>query len=172
MIRGRAWRFMDDVDTDAIIPGRYLDDYSPENLAKHAMEGADPSFASKVKRGDIIVAGKRFGIGSSREQAPIALKAAGIEVILAESFARIFYRNAVNQGMLPLVCPGCGEAFGTGETISVDAEKGMARSEDRPGKALKLQEMSPYIFRIYSAGGLVRLLRSELGTAEGDNKNK
>jgi len=163
MMRGKVWKFADDIDTDAIIPGRYLDDYSPSSLSKHVMEGADPSFASKVSKGDIIVAGRHFGIGSSREQAAIALLSAGVEVILAESFARIFYRNAVNQGMLPLVCPGCSEAFSTGEEITVDVEKGMARSTGERGRSVKLESMSPTVSKIHSAGGLVKLVRSELG---------
>ncbi|HXZ23225.1 MAG TPA: 3-isopropylmalate dehydratase, partial [Methanomassiliicoccales archaeon] len=96
MIKGRAFKFGDHINTDLIIPGRYLDDYSVANLAKHVMEDADPSFAGKVRQGDVIVAGRNFGCGSSREQAPLALKHAGVSVIVAASFARIFYRNAIN----------------------------------------------------------------------------
>ena len=172
MIRGKVWKFADDIDTDAIIPGRYLDDYSPSSLAKHVMEGVDPTFASKVSKGDIIVAGRHFGIGSSREQAATALLAAGVEVILAESFARIFYRNAVNQGMLPLVCPGCSEAFRTGEQITVDVEKGIVQSAGEAGKVINLERMSPYISKIHASGGLVKLVRSELGRTCGDGMDK
>jgi 3-isopropylmalate/(R)-2-methylmalate dehydratase small subunit len=162
MIRGKVWRFGDDVDTDAIIPGRYLDDYTPENLARHVMEGVDPSFASKVSRGDIIVAGRHFGIGSSREQAPIALKAAGVEVILAESFARIFYRNAVNLGMLPLICPGCSESFVEGETLSVDLDEGRAYVSSELERVLELRHLPPIIAAIRASGGLASMVRSEL----------
>ena len=163
MICGKVWKFADDIDTDAIIPGRYLDDYSPFSLAKHVMEGVDPTFASKVSKGDIIVAGRHFGIGSSREQAATALLVAGVEVILAESFARIFYRNAVNKGMLPLICKGGAEAFETGEQIVIDIEKGVAHSAEESGKSVALDKMSPYISKIYSSGGLVKLVISELG---------
>jgi len=172
MICGKVWKFADDIDTDAIIPGRYLDDYSPLSLAKHVMEGVDPTFASKVSKGDIIVAGRHFGIGSSREQAATALLAAGVEVILAESFARIFYRNAVNQGMLPLICKCGAEAFETGEQIVIDAEKCIARSAVNPKKIIDLERMSPYISKIHSSGGLVKLMRSELLTTSGDGKDK
>lgn len=163
MIRGKVWKFADDIDTDTIIPGRYLDDYSSSSLAKHVMEGVDPTFASKVSRGDIIVAGNHFGIGSSREQAATALLASGVEIILAESFARIFYRNAVNQGMLPLICPGCSATFETGDQIIIDIEKGNVRNAANPEKFVRLEGMSPYISKIHSAGGLVKLIRSELG---------
>ncbi|MEW6215144.1 MAG: 3-isopropylmalate dehydratase small subunit, partial [Nitrospirota bacterium] len=99
LIRGRVWRFGNDIDTDVIIPARYLNTFEPEELAKHVMEGVDKDFYSKIKTGDIIVAGKNFGCGSSREHAPIALKAAGIQAVIAKSFARIFYRNAFNIGL-------------------------------------------------------------------------
>jgi len=170
MIQGKVWRFGDDIDTDAIVPGRYLDDYSPENLAKHVMEGVDPSFASKVSKGDIIVAGRHFGIGSSREQAPIALRAAGVEVILAESFARIFYRNAVNLGMLPLICPGCSEMFREGETMCVDIEHGRVFSSLMPEKSFELLPLPPIIAAIHSSGGLANLVRAELDMARGKDK--
>lgn len=172
MKAGKAWKFGNDVDTDAIIPGRYLDNYSPEFLASHVMEGVDGSFAKKVSRGDIIVSGEHFGIGSSREQAAIAIMAAGVEIILAESFARIFYRNAVNRGMLPLICPGCSKEFEEGETICVDVENRKAYSERDPARSLELQGLSPLISKIHSSGGLVNLLREELRIAEGDGKNK
>lgn len=158
---GRAWRFGDAIDTDVIIPGHYLDNYSPEFLAKHVMEGVDPAFSSKVSKGDIIVAGKHFGIGSSREQAAIALKAAGVEMILAESFARIFFRNAVNLGMLPIVCPGCSNMFESGEQICVDIERGKVLSSGTTTKSLEFQPLSPLVAKIFEAGGLVNMLRSE-----------
>lgn len=172
MIVGKVWKFGDDVDTDVIIPGRYLDNYSPEFLASHVMEGADSTFAKKVAKGDIIVAGKHFGIGSSREQAAIALKAAGIEIILAESFARIFYRNAVNRGMLPLVCPGCSKSFEEGELLCIDVDSGKASPKGDSARSLDLQGLSPVISKIHSSGGLVNLLRAELGTAGGKGKDK
>jgi len=167
MIYGRVWKFGNDIDTDAIIPGCYLDNYSPEHLARHVMEGIDADFHFKVSEGDFIVAGKHFGIGSSREQAAIALKAAGIKVLLAESFARIFYRNAINQGLLPLVCPNCSNVFITGEKICVDLERGIVSSSDEPRKILDFQQLTPAIARIFEAGGLINLLRSEIqGSSE------
>jgi len=162
MICGRVWKFGNDIDTDVIIPGRYLDNYSPKHLAKHVMEGVDIDFHSKVSEGDFIVAEKHFGIGSSREQAVIALKAAGIRVLLAESFARIFYRNAVNHGLLPLVCPNCSEVFETGEKICIDLEKGIIFSSEKPEKKLDFQQLPTPIARIVEAGGLINILKSEI----------
>lgn len=161
---GRAWKFGDDINTDVIIPGRYLDNYSPDFLAEHVMEGIDPTFSSKVSKGDIIIAGKHFGIGSSR-QAAVALKAVGVEIVLAESFARIFYRNAINQGMLPIVCPGCSSDFENGEEVCVDVEKGTAISS---GKTLGFQKLSPIVSRIHDAGGLAKMLRIEMEQAKND----
>jgi 3-isopropylmalate dehydratase small subunit len=159
---GRAWVFGDAVDTDVIIPGQYLDNYSPEFLAKHAMEGIDPTFSSRVMKGDIIVAGKYFGIGSSREQAVIALKAAGVGIILAESFARIFFRNAINLGMLPIVCPGCARMFRSGDELCIDAEQGKVFDSKDSKRSLTFKPLSPTISKIYEAGGLVNLLRTEI----------
>lgn len=159
---GRAWVFGDAIDTDVIIPGQYLDNYSPEFLAKHVMEGIDPTFPSRVAKGDIIVAGKYFGIGSSREQAAIALKAVGVEIILAESFARIFFRNAINLGMLPIVCPGCSGKFRSGNELCVDIEKGKVFDSKDPKQSLGFKPLSPMISKIYEAGGLVNLLRAEV----------
>jgi len=166
MICGRAWKFGDNIDTDVIIPGRYLDNYSPEYLAKHVMEGVDTSFASKVKKGDIIVAGKHFGIGSSREQAAIALKAAGIQAVIAESFGRIFFRNAVNQGMLIITCPGCSKKIETDEEICIDLEKCKISIGKNAQKELLFKEMSPIITKIFNAGGLVKMLQAEFSNAE------
>ena len=171
MKQGRAWVFGDSVDTDVIIPGQYLDNYSPEFLAKHVMEGIDPAFSSQVRKGDIIVAGKYFGIGSSREQAATALKAAGIEIILAESFARIFFRNAVNLGMLPIVCHGCAGKFRSGDELCVDIEHGKASDSKDSKRSLDFKPLSPTISRIYEAGGLINLLRSETGQRNADEKN-
>ena len=162
MRSGRVWRFGDGIDTDAIIPGQYLDNQDPGFLAKHVMEGIDSAFSSNVAKGDIIVAGKRFGIGSSREQAVIALKAAGVETVLAESFARIFYRNAVNLGMLPIVCPGCAGMFKSGDEIIIDLEGGKVNNPKDSRRSLDIIPLSPTISEIYSAGGLVNLLRAEM----------
>jgi 3-isopropylmalate dehydratase, small subunit (EC 4.2.1.33) len=120
MIRGRVWKFKDDVDTDQIIPARYLVTTDPKELAKHVMEDADPTFPSKVKEGDILVAGKNFGCGSSREHAPLAIKGAGIAAVVAESFARIFFRNAINLGLLIIESPEAAREAEEGDILEID----------------------------------------------------
>lgn len=159
MICGRVWIYGSDIDTDKIIPGRYLDNYSPEFLAAHAMEGEDPEFTGKVLQGDMIAAGENFGIGSSREQAVIALKHAGIRVIIAESFARIFYRNAVNHGLLPIISLNCSAVFENGEEICVDLEKRSIASKSDPSKVTELLAIPSIIRKIYDAGGLIGMLK-------------
>lgn len=154
----RAWVFGNDISTDLIIPGRYLVDHEPGKLAKYAMEGADPKFAEKVRRGDVIIAGKNFGCGSSREQAPVALKGAGISVIIAESFARIFYRNSINQGLLPLTCRGVRKGFKSGDKIKFDLKKGTVRNL-RTNRTFKAEPLPPLMLEIINAGGLLPYLK-------------
>lgn len=154
----RAWVFGEDVSTDLIIPGRYLIERDPESLAKHAMEGADPNFSNDVRRGDVLIAGKNFGCGSSREHAPIALKFAGISVIVAESFARIFYRNAINQGIPVLICEGIQEKFETGDEIEVDREGGNITNLDT-GESFKTDPLPPLLDDIVNAGGLLEYMK-------------
>jgi 3-isopropylmalate dehydratase small subunit len=160
LIKGRAWKFGDHINTDLIIPGRYLDDYSPANLAKHVMEDADPGFASKVRQGDIVVAGRNFGCGSSREQAPLALKYSGISAVVAGSFARIFYRNAINVGLPLVVCANAGDEVSTGEIIEVDLKKGFVGLPS--GKELKFDPLPPFLVEILDKGGLVPYVRERL----------
>ena len=155
VLPGRVWRFGNDVDTDAIIPGRFLTLYDPRELAKHAVEGTRDDFAGGAKDGDLIVAGRNFGCGSSREHAPLALKGAGIRVIVAGSFARIFYRNAINSGMLPLVCPGAPE-IRDGQTGELDLERGILTVE---GKRYELEPVPGFLREIVDAGGLVEYAR-------------
>ena len=155
MLSGRVWRFGDDVDTDAIIPGRFLTLYDPRELARHAFEGTRDDFAGGAKEGDFIVAGRNFGCGSSREHAPLALKGAGIRIIVAGSFARIFYRNAINSGMLPLVCPGAGE-IRDGQRAELDLEGGALIVE---GKRYDLEPVPAFLREIVDAGGLVEYAR-------------
>jgi len=155
VLMGRVWRFGDDVDTDAIIPGRFLTLYDPRELAKHAFEGTRDDFAGGAREGDFIVAGRNFGCGSSREHAPLALKGAGIRVIVARSFARIFYRNAINSGMLPLVCPGAGE-IRDGRDGELDLEGGALIVE---GKRYDLEPVPAFLREIVDAGGLVEYAR-------------
>ena len=120
LLRGKVWTFGNDIDTDAIIPARYLNTSDPAELARHCMEDADPDFPSKVSSGDIIVAGKNFGCGSSREHAPLALKEAGVACVIAESFARIFYRNAVNIGLPILESPDASAVLQEGNQVEID----------------------------------------------------
>lgn len=161
MIRGRAWLFGDHINTDLIIPGRYLDDYSPENLVKHVMEAADPSFAKQVAKGDIIVAGRNFGCGSSREQAPLALKLAGVSGVIAVSFARIFFRNAVNVGLPVIICPQAHVLLRHGEDVEVDLDRGLVRSV-LTGKELRFEPLPKFLVEILDNGGLVPYVRERL----------
>ena len=148
-ISGRVWKFKDNIDTDVIIPGKYLRTTDMSVFASHVMEGIDPGFSHNVKKGDIIVAGKNFGCGSSREQAPLALKHAGVACIVAESFARIFFRNAINVG-LPIIEARveCQE----GEIIDIDLEKGIVKADDSPYTGTKLPD---FLREILADGGLV-----------------
>ena len=155
VLSGTVWRFGDDVDTDAIIPGRFLTLYDPRELAKHAFEGTRDDFAGGAKEGDLIVAGRNFGCGSSREHAPLALKGAGIRVIVARSFARIFYRNAINSGMLPLVCAAAGE-ISDGQMAGLDLEGGILTVD---GKRYELEPVPAFLREIVDAGGLVEYAR-------------
>jgi len=160
-IRGKAVTVGDDINTDLIIPGKYLTLLSPEELAKHAMEGLDPDFVRKARDGVIIVAGKNFGCGSSREQAPIALKYAGVRCVLAESFARIFYRNAINIGLPVLECPGILGNVDFEDQLFVDLAEGKVMNLSRGGsfQALKLPR---FILEIINDGGLIENLKKRL----------
>ncbi|MDD1770156.1 MAG: 3-isopropylmalate dehydratase small subunit, partial [Methanomassiliicoccales archaeon] len=162
MIRGRVWKFGDHINTDLIIPGRYLDDYNIQNLAKHVMEDADPSFVRNLQPGDVIVAGRNFGCGSSREQAPSALKAAGVSAVVAGSFARIFYRNAINVGLPVIVCPEAAEEVAQGESVEIDTEKGTIRIS--AGRELRFKPLPAFLRDILDAGGLVPYARKRLAS--------
>ncbi len=159
----RIWKFGDDVNTDLIIPGRYLDNYDSKHLASHAMEGANPSFASQVSPGDIIVAGENFGCGSSREQAVIALKCAGVSAVIAKSFARIFYRNAVNLGLMVLVSKTAHDVFSDGEIASLDPESNSLVSQGGSKRA-GFEPIPAHILRILDKGGLVPFIKDRLRT--------
>ncbi len=148
---GRAWKFGDDIDTDAIIPGRFLTIYDPKELASHAFEGTRNEFAAEAKDGDVIVAGRNFGCGSSREHAPLALKGAGIEFVVAKSFARIFYRNAINTGVLPLVCPDT-DKIADGADVFVNLSQAYIETDK---KQYPLEPIPEFMMRIVEAGGLV-----------------
>jgi len=161
ILKGKAWKFGADVDTDLIIPARYLNTSDPKGLAKHCMEDADPAFAGKVSSGDLIVAGNNFGCGSSREHAPIAIKAAGVSCVVAASFARIFYRNAFNLGLPILESPEAAEAVKTGDEIEVDLATGKITnlSQDRTYQA---QPVPPFMQELLAAGGLMPYVMKRL----------
>ena len=160
-ITGKAWKYGDNVDTDAIIPARYLNMSSAEELAAHAMEDIDRSFATEVKPGDIIVAGKNFGCGSSREHAPLALKGCGVGCVIAESFARIFYRNAINIGLPILECAEAAQEIQAGQTLDVDLAGGTIHVRET-GRTYRAMPYPPFMLELVDAGGLVEYTRRKL----------
>lgn len=160
-IQGKAWKFGNDVDTDAIIPARYLNTTDPKELASHCMEDADPDFASKVKPGDILAAGKNFGCGSSREHAPIAIKAAGVSCVIAYSFARIFYRNSFNMGLPILECPEGAERIETGDELEIDLDSGAIINRSK-GETYHAQAIPPFMQKLIAAGGLIEYVREQM----------
>jgi 3-isopropylmalate/(R)-2-methylmalate dehydratase small subunit len=161
LFRGRVWKFDDDIDTDVIIPARHLMTFDANELAKHVMEDVDPEFAGKVQEGDIIVAGKNFGCGSSREHAPIAIRGAGVSVVIAKSYARIFYRNSINIG-LPLVeCPEAVDDAEDGDILEVDTTEG-AVINVRTGKEYLAKPHAPYVQEIVKAGGLMEAVAARV----------
>lgn len=159
--KGTAFRYGRDVDTDVIIPARYLNTSDPVELAKHCLEDLDPTFVSRVKRGDIIVADENFGCGSSREHAPVAIKAAGVSVVIAKSFARIFYRNAINIGLPIMECPEAADAISDGDVVYVDADTGVVRDETT-GATFQAQPFPPFIQEIINEGGLVARTKRQM----------
>lgn len=160
-VAGRVWKYGDDVNTDYIIPGRYLELVDPREMAKHAMEGIDPDFSEKVRQGDVIVGGANFGCGSSREHAPLALKYAGVRAVVAESFARIFYRNAINIGLLALECPGVSQAVDEGDVVEVDVDIGKIIV---PAKSCELdfRPLPGFMVEVLNEGGLVTYIRNHM----------
>ena len=158
MIRGIVHRYGSNVDTDVIIPARYLNTASEEELAAHCMEDVDPAFRGRVKAGDILVAEDNFGCGSSREHAPIAIKASGVSLVIANTFARIFYRNAINIGLPILECPEAVRNIRAGDTVSCDLAKGEIRNETT-GALFSAQPFPEFIQKIISAGGLINSIR-------------
>lgn len=153
-IRGKAIKYGDNVDTDAIIPARFLNISDPGELSKHAMEGIDASFASSVKKGDMLVAGLNFGCGSSREHAPLALKAAGISVVIASSFARIFFRNAINIGLPVLESPEAVKATERNDIVEVNLAEGIIKNATKE-LSFQAKPLPPFLLELMKAGGLV-----------------
>ena len=162
-LRGKVWKFGSDVDTDLIIPARYLNTSDPKELAKHCMEDADPAFAGRVSSGDFIAAGNNFGCGSSREHAPIAIKTAGVSCVIAASFARIFYRNAFNLGLPILESPEAAEDVKTGDELEVDLATGKIASLSR-NRTYQSQPVPPFMQELLAAGGLMSYVMKRLAS--------
>ena len=156
----KAHKYGDNVDTDVIIPARHLNTSDPAELAAHCMEDIDPAFAARVRCGDILVAGRNFGCGSSREHAPIAIKASGISCVVAESFARIFYRNALNIGLPILECPAAAKAISAGDDVSVDLATGEI-ADLTTGQRFQSEPFPPFMMELIAAGGLDAYLKGE-----------
>jgi 3-isopropylmalate/(R)-2-methylmalate dehydratase small subunit len=161
MLKGKVWRYGDNVDTDAIIPARYLNVSTSEELALHCMEDIDRDFAGAVQPGDVIVGGRNFGCGSSREHAPLAIKGLGVSCVIAETFARIFYRNAINIGLPILECPEAVTGAEAGQTLEVELETGTIRNLDT-GQVFQAAPYPPFMMEIISVGGLIEFTREEL----------
>ena len=160
--KGTAHRYGRDIDTDVIIPARYLNTSDPAELAKHCLEDLDTSFVERVKPGDIIVAEENFGCGSSREHAPICIKAAGVDAVIAKSFARIFYRNSINIGLAILECPEAVDAIKQGDVVSIDADAGTI-TDETTGETFQAEPFPPFIREIIEEGGLVNRWKKKLG---------
>jgi 3-isopropylmalate/(R)-2-methylmalate dehydratase small subunit len=159
--KGNAWLFGRDIDTDLIIPARYLKTSDPVELGKHCMEDADPEFVNKVNPGDIIVAQENFGCGSSREHAPIAIKAAGVPVVIAKSFARIFYRNAINMGLAIMESPEAVDGISLGDEIEVDTDSGKIVNLTT-GKEYQAKPFPDFISNIINQGGLINYVKEKV----------
>jgi 3-isopropylmalate/(R)-2-methylmalate dehydratase small subunit len=160
-IKAKAIVFGANIDTDVILPGKYLILVDPNELAKHALEGLDADFPAKAKGGVIVVGGRNFGCGSSREQAPLALKYSGVKCVIAESFARIFFRNAINIGLPVIECKGISAAVKTGDALTVDFETGKIENTSN-GKKFQVEKLPPFIMEILNDGGLIEHLRRKM----------
>ena len=161
MISGKVWKYGDNVDTDVIIPARYLNDPDPAALASHCMEDIDDTFAGSVNKGDIMVGGWNFGCGSSREHAPISIQASGVAVVIAASFARIFYRNAINIGFPILECPEAAAEINKGDEVEVDLETGSI-VDKTSGKTYQANPQPAFIGKMIEAGGLLKYLKTKV----------
>jgi len=168
VVKGRAWKFGDDVNTDEIIPARYLNLTDPLKLAEHVMEDADPEFPSKVERGDIIIAGKNFGCGSSREHAPIAIKAAGVSCVIAASFARIFFRNSFNMGLLIFESPLAAQGIREGDTVEIHLEEGLIRNTNT-GETFEVARIPAFMQELLDHGGLIEHIKRQQTAQRNDS---
>jgi 3-isopropylmalate/(R)-2-methylmalate dehydratase small subunit len=165
IFKGKVWKFGDNIDTDAIIPARYLTTSDPRELAAHCMEDADPNFVARMKTGDIILGGENFGCGSSREHAPISIKAAGVSCVIAKSFARIFYRNAFNMGLPIFESKELADAIEEGAEITVDSSKGTITAEGQK-RTFKINPIPPFMEKLIADGGLMQHLSLQRGKNE------
>ena len=156
--QGTVYKYGDNIDTDVIIPARYLNTQDAKELASHCMEDIDKSFVTKVKQGDIMVGGENFGCGSSREHAPLAIKSAGVDCVIAKSFARIFYRNSINIGLPILECPAASEAIADGDTVAIDFDTGVI-TDVTTGATFQAEPFPPFIQNIIQKGGLMASIR-------------
>ena len=161
IIKGKVWKFKDNIDTDVIIPARYLNTTDPKELALHCMEDYDSEFVKKINQGDIIVAGRNFGCGSSREHAPIALKAAGVSCIIAQSFARIFFRNAINIGLPIFESEEVADQCSEGDLLEIDTEQGVIKNLSK-NEIYKTNLLPEFIQKIISGGGLREYVKEEV----------
>ncbi len=162
-MQGKSWKFKNNIDTDLIIPARYLNTFDPNELAKHVMEDSDATFAAKVQKGDFIVAGENFGCGSSREHAPIAIKAAGVSAVIAKSFARIFFRNAINIG-LPILEIKDTDKINEGDSLEIDLAKGLIKNITT-GDTFIAASFPPFMQGIMDKGGLINYVKAKQQTA-------
>ena len=162
VLKGKAFVYGANIDTDQIYPGRFLDLTDPDQVAKHALEGADPNFVKEVQPGDLIVASTNFGCGSSREHAAVTLKTAGVGAILADSFGRIFYRNVINLGVPLIVCPGISKIVKRGDVLTVDMTTGKVVNETT-GASAEAQPLSEYVMNILESGGIKPMIKKQYG---------
>ena len=159
-VKGNAFKYGDNVDTDVVIPARYLNSSKAEELAAHCMEDIDKNFVKEVKKGDILAANKNFGCGSSREHAPIAIKASGISCVIAETFARIFYRNAINIGLPIIECKEASQGIEAGDEVEIDFDSGMIYNKTK-GTSFKGQAFPPFMQELIGAGGLINYMNTQ-----------
>lgn len=157
--KGTVFKYPDNVDTDVIIPARYLNSQDAQELAQHCMEDIDADFVHKVQAGDVMVGGWNFGCGSSREHAPLVIKTSGISCVIAKSFARIFYRNSINIGLPILECPEAADAIAAGDTVAIDFDTGVI-TDETTGRTFQAEPFPPFIQNIIQAGGLMKALRA------------
>ena len=158
--KGHVFKYPDNVDTDVIIPARYLNTQDAKELASHCMEDIDKEFVAKVQPGDVMVGGWNFGCGSSREHAPLCIKTSGISVVIAKSFARIFYRNSINIGLPILECPAAADAIAAGDLVSVDFDTGVI-TDETTGATFQAEPFPPFIQEIIAAGGLMNSIKAK-----------